>query len=157
MSAIAQSRGGPSAGHVRGDADDELAARLRVAVTRLNRRLRQESLAGHSPSQAAALGSINRLGRPTLGELAQAEQVQPPTMTRMIAAMESAGLVRRLADAEDRRVSRVELTEAGRTTLEEIRTLKNAFLARQLARLTPDEREDAAPLMNLMERLVEER
>ena len=62
--------------------DDELAARLRVAVTRLNRRLRQQSLAGLSPAQASALGSINRLGTPTLGELAVAEQVQPPTMTR---------------------------------------------------------------------------
>ena len=90
--------------------DDELATRLRVAVTRMNRRLRQQSLAGLSPAQASALASVNRLGTPTLGELAVAEQVQPPTMTRLVAAMEGAGLVARLADADDGRVCRVRLT-----------------------------------------------
>src|SRR5580692_822017 len=80
--------------------DEELATRLRVAVTRLNRRLRQQSLAGLSPAQAMALGSVNRLGNPTLGELAVAEQVQPPTMTRMVASMEAAGLVARLTDPD---------------------------------------------------------
>jgi len=136
--------------------DQDLAARLRVAVTRLNRRLRQESLAGVSPPRASALGSINRLGSPTLGELAQAEQVQPPTMTRVVAAMEEEGLVTRQGDAADRRVSRVELTEQGRATLQQVRTLKNAFLARQLARLTPGERLEAAALTVLLERLVED-
>src|SRR5271165_6663684 len=103
--------------------DDELATRLRVAVTRLNRRLRQQSLAGLSPGQASALGTIERLGTPTLGELALAEQVQPPTMTKVVAAMEEAGLVSRLADERDRRVCRVRTTPAGRRTLQRIRTL----------------------------------
>ncbi|HTX62338.1 MAG TPA: MarR family transcriptional regulator, partial [Acidimicrobiales bacterium] len=77
---------------------DELPARLRIAVTRLNRRLRQESTTGVSPSQESALSTINRLGTPTLGELAQAEQVQPPTMTRVVAAMEAAALVAAAGD-----------------------------------------------------------
>lgn len=151
--------GSPPAGSpaARGDADEALAARLRVAVTRLHRRMRQEALAGVSASQEAVLGTIKRLGRPTLGELAQAEQVQPPTMTRLVAAMEAAGLVARLADAGDRRISRVELTAAGRATLERSRTLKTAFLARQLGRLAPDEREGAGALAALLERLVEDR
>src|SRR6202034_4845459 len=72
---------------------EELAGRLRVAVTRLNRKLRQQALAGLSPAQASALATVNRLGSPTLGELAAAEQVQPPTATRLVTSLESAGLV----------------------------------------------------------------
>lgn len=134
---------------------DELAARLRVAVTRLNRRLRQESMSGVSPSQEAALGTINRLGAPTLGELAQAELVQPPTMTRIIGTMEAAGLVARRGDEDDRRVSRVELTEEGRAALDRIRSLKNAYLARKLGGLSPELRRGAGPLAALLEQLVE--
>lgn len=137
--------------------DEQVAARLRVAVTRLHRRLRQESFTGISPSQEAVLAAISRLGRPTLGELAQVERVQPPTMTRVIAAMEQAGLVSRLSDAADRRVCRVELTRPGRTALDRIRSLKTAYLARRLGQLTPDERELAARLASLLEELVEDR
>jgi DNA-binding MarR family transcriptional regulator len=134
---------------------DEVAARLRTAVTRLNRRLRQESLAGLSPAQASALGMVNKLRTPTLGELALAEQVQPPTMTRVIASMESAGLVVRITDAADRRICRVRLTAHGQRTMQRIRTLKNAYLTRGLARLDPDERAAAAALTGLLERLGE--
>jgi DNA-binding MarR family transcriptional regulator len=137
--------------------DDQLAGRLRVAVTRLNRRLRQEAVTGVSPSQESALATINRLGRPTLGELAQAERVQPPSMTRVVATMEAAGLVTRLPDAADRRVSRVALTRSGRSTLERIRSLKTAYLARRLAPLSPPDRARAATLVSLLEELVEDR
>ena len=136
--------------------DEELAARLRIAVTRLNRRLRQESLAGVSPAQASALGAIHRLGTPSLGELADHEQVQPPTMTRLAAGLETAGLVSRMADAGDGRVVRVRLTAEGRRALERIRTLKNAFLARGLAALDPADRAAAGALTALLERMVEE-
>lgn len=136
---------------------DELPARLRIAVTRLNRRLRQESETGVSPSQESALSTIRRLGKPTLGELAQAEQVQPPTMTRVVASMEAAGLVVRRGDAGDRRVARVELTAQGRAAIERIRNLKNAYLARQIATLSGAEQAQAAELAALLERLVEER
>ncbi len=134
---------------------DEVAARLRTAVTRLNRRLRQESLAGLSPAQASALGMVNKLGTPTLGELAVAEQVQPPTMTRVIASMESAGLVVRITDEADRRVCRVRLTAQGQRTMQRIRTLKTAYLTRGLARLGPDELTAAAALTELLEQLGE--
>jgi DNA-binding MarR family transcriptional regulator len=136
--------------------DEELATRLRVAVTRLNRRLRQQSLAGLSPAQATALGSIDRLGTPTLGELALAEQVQPPTMTRLVAGMEDAGLVARVSDSLDRRVVRVRLTAEGRRALVRIRSLKNAFLTRRLAALNSGEQAAAAELVALLEHLVSE-
>jgi DNA-binding MarR family transcriptional regulator len=112
---------------------------------------------GVSPSQESALSTINRIGRPTLGELAQAERVQPPTMTRVIATMEAAGLIVRHGDEGDRRVSRVELTAEGRAALERSKSLKNAYLARQIAKLTPIERSRAAALAALLEQLVEDR
>jgi DNA-binding MarR family transcriptional regulator len=138
-------------------ADEELATRLRVAVTRLNRKLRQQALAGLSPAQASALGTVNRLASPTLGELAAAEQVQPPTVTRLVASLESAGLVARETDGADRRVVRVTITAEGRRNLQRIRTLKNAFLSRRLADLDAAERGLAEPLTSLLEHLVAER
>ena len=73
------------------DDDLDLVVQLRTAITRLSRRLRQESLGAISPAQASALAMVSRLGSPTLGELARAEQIQPPTMTRLIAGMEERG------------------------------------------------------------------
>ena len=137
-------------------AEEELATRLRVAVTRLNRKLRQQALAGLSPAQASALGTVNRLANPTLGELAAAEQVQPPTVTRLVAWLESAGLVAREVDGIDRRVIRVRITAEGRRNLQRIRTLKNAFLTRRLAALDPAERGLAEALTGLLEHLVVE-
>jgi DNA-binding MarR family transcriptional regulator len=136
--------------------DDELASRLRVAVTRLNRKLRQQSLAGLSPAQASALGTVNRLASPTLGELAEAEQVQPPTVTRLVTSLEIAGLVARETDGADRRVVRVKITAEGRRNLQRIRALKNAFLTRRLASLGPAEKALAEPLTSLLEHLVED-
>jgi DNA-binding MarR family transcriptional regulator len=136
--------------------DEELAPRLRVAVTRLNRKLRQQSLAGLSPSQSSTLASIERLGTPTLGELALAEQVQPPTMTRLVAGMEEAGLVSRVPDPDDRRICRVRATAEGRRTIARIRSLKTAFLTRRLADLDESERAQAFSLVELLEHLVSE-
>jgi DNA-binding MarR family transcriptional regulator len=135
-------------------ADEELATRLRVAVTRLNRKLRQQSLAGLSPAQASALGTVNRLKSLTLGELATAEQVQPPTVTRLVSSLEAAGLVTRETDAVDRRITRVRITAEGRRTLQRIRTLKNAYLNRRLAALDPAEQTLAEAMTSLLEHLV---
>jgi DNA-binding MarR family transcriptional regulator len=127
---------------------------MRVAVTRLNRRLRHESLAGLSPAQASALGTVGRLGNPTLGEMALAEQVQPPTMTRLVAGMQEARLLVRLPDPADGRVCRVKLTAEGQRTLQRIRSLKNAYLSRRIQNLSHPERGELARLTELLERLV---
>ena len=136
--------------------DEEVAGRLRIAVNRLQRRLRQESLGGLSPAQASALGSVSRHGSPTLGELAAIEQVQPPTMTRIVASLAEAGMVTRVADANDRRSARVRITPAGERALERMRTRKNAFLVRRLGELSPDEQRHAAELVALLEHLLVE-
>jgi DNA-binding MarR family transcriptional regulator len=138
----------------RSEVEEELAARLRAAVTRLNRKLRQQALAGLSPAQASALGTVNRLGNPTLGELAASELVQPPTVTRLVTSLETAGLVARETDSADRRVVRVKITAEGRRALQRIRTLKNAYLTRRLASLDAADRVQAEDLTRLLEHLV---
>jgi len=135
---------------------EDLATRLRIAVNRLQRKLRQQSLEGLSPAQASALGTVNRLGRPTLGELAAIEQVQPPSMTRIVANLADAGMVVRETDAADRRSVRVRITPAGTRTLERMRTAKNAFLLRRLGDLSADEQRRAEDLVGLLEHLLEE-
>jgi DNA-binding MarR family transcriptional regulator len=135
---------------------EEVASRLRRAVNRLQRRLRQESLEGLSPAQASALGSVHRHGGPTLGELAAMEQVQPPTMTRIVASLTEAGMVTRVADAADRRSARVRITPAGARALERMRTRKNAFLLRRLSQLGSEEQIQATELVALLEHLLEE-
>jgi DNA-binding MarR family transcriptional regulator len=135
---------------------EEVATRLRIAVNRLQRRLRQQSLEGLSPAQASALGTVNRLGRPTLGELAAIEQVQPPSMTRIVANLADAGMVARESDPADRRSVRVRITPAGGRALERIRTAKNAFLLRRLGDLSADEQRQAEDLVGLLEHLLAE-
>ena len=135
---------------------EELTSRLRVAVARMNRRLRPQSLEGLSPAQVSALATVSRLGSPTLGELAAAELVQPPTMTRMVATMADAGYLLRHSDPADGRICRVTVTDDGERTLERIRSLKNAFLSERLAELSEDERHQLHELLALLERMVRE-
>ncbi len=136
-----------------GQAEAELAARLRVVLTRLHRHLRQQSVGGLTPSQGSALAAIERLGMPTLGELAAREGVQPPSVTRIVGALEGMGLVRRVADESDRRVSRVGLLPEGRRTLARNRSARTAYLAARLQRLAPEERAALADLIALLERI----
>src|SRR5215212_9457980 len=96
----------------------EVAGRLRLPVTRLARILRQQDQLGLTPTMTAALATIGREGPLTLGTLAAYEQVSPPTITRVVGKLEAAGLVRRRPDSADGRVTRVELSAAGRRQLD---------------------------------------
>jgi DNA-binding MarR family transcriptional regulator len=137
--------------------ESELAARLRLSVTRLARRLRQQASAEAevSPSQLAALSSIERLGPVTLGDLAAVERVQPPTVTRIVAGLEEAGLVSRQVDAKDRRVARVHPTVAGRKFLERSRNRKEAYLTSRIRTLDADDRAVLARAAMILEKLLE--
>lgn len=132
----------------------ELAARLRLAVTRLARRLRQEAEAGITPSMLSALSSAERQGPVTMRDLCAAEQVQPPTMTRIVAALVDAELVVREADAEDGRVVWVKVTPHGRRLLERSRGRKEAFLARALRDLDPRDVARLESAAELLERFT---
>src|SRR3954468_2168887 len=122
-------------------ATTSVAAHLRVVLARAARRLRQEAGTDLSPSQTAALATIERRGPLTPSELAACERIQRPTATRVLARLEEAGLVERAADPTDRRSSLVSVTEEGRELLDHLRTRKDAFLARRLDALEPDELE----------------
>src|SRR5579872_5579910 len=138
------------------DSDAELAARLRLAVTRLARRLRQQVAGTVTSSQVSALATVERLGAPTLGELASSEQVQPPSMTKMVVGLEAAGLVRRREDDADGRIVRVELTAEGRRTLQRSRSLRTAYLVRRLHALSDEDRARLGDVVTLLEHLVDQ-
>ena len=135
--------------------DAGLASALRISVSRLARRLRAERLAkglepGLSDTQLAALAALERHGAMSPGELAEHEKVQPPSMARVIAALEESGLVIRGPHATDRRQVVLTVTQAGREVVQKSRRLREAWLAQRLRELTPAERaalRAAAPIL----------
>jgi DNA-binding MarR family transcriptional regulator len=134
----------------------ELASRLRLVVTRTARRLRQQSDPGLSPTQAAALATIERAGPLTPSELARIERVQRPTISRVTARLGEAGLLERLPDELDGRGARLRVTPEGRRTLRALRNRKTAYLAERLERLDPEDRAVLARASGLLERLLED-
>ena len=134
----------------------DLAARLRLAIARTARRLRQEAGAELSPTQTAALATIDRHGPLTPSELASRERIQRPTVTRLIARLEEDGLVQRTRDPQDRRSSLVALAPAGRELLARGRTRKDAYLSRRLRELDGDDRATLERAAGILERLLEE-
>jgi DNA-binding MarR family transcriptional regulator len=131
-----------------------LAARLRLGVTRLARKLRQEAEPGITPSMLSALASVQRNETLTMRHLCEAEQVTPPTMTRIVAALVEAGLVIREADPVDGRVAWVRLSPAGAKLLERSRRRKEAYLSKALQRLEPREIEVLEEAAGILERLT---
>jgi DNA-binding MarR family transcriptional regulator len=136
--------------------DTGLATALRISVSRLARRLRVErlmpELAGPalSDTQLAALATLERHGAMSPGDLAEHEKVQPPSMTRVIAALVDWELVTRAPHPTDRRQVILTVTPAGRTLVQKVRRRKEAWLARRLAELSPQERailREAAPIL----------
>ena len=146
-----------AAATVRDNVDTDLVARLRLGVLRLSRRLRQQSGDAITPSQLSVLAKVERSGPISLGDLAVSEAVQPPSITRIVAALEDTGLVTRRTDAKDRRSSVVVVTAAGRRRLARIRSNRDAWLACRLAELSPAERSALERALPILERLVEDR
>src|SRR5215211_1372022 len=97
---------------------EELAPRLRWAITRTARRLRQQAGTDLGPSQTAALATVERHGPLTPSELAEVERIQRPTATRIVARLEEAGLVERVADPADKRSFTVSVTRDGRDLMQ---------------------------------------
>jgi len=121
--------------------DTDLADRLHSAAIHLLRRLRREDDASGLPApQLSALSVIVFGGPITLGALATAEQVRPPTITKVVSTLEKAGLVEREVDSEDRRVVRVRATARGARLLQEGRQRRVAMLAGSLADLSSADR-----------------
>ena len=128
----------------------ETAARLRMAIARLNRRLRQQTVGELTLSQWSALVAVESAGRMRIGDLAAHEHVSPPTATRLVASLEMEGLLRREVDDGDRRSALISLSEPGRQALAELRRKRTEALAARLADLSPadlDRLTDALPVL----------
>ena len=140
---------------MRTTSDAELATQLRFALARSARRLRQEAGTGLSPSLTAALATVERCGPLTPSELADAERVRRPTVTRMLGHLADAGLISRTPDPADGRSTLVAITPAGAALLAEGRTRKDAFLSERLDGLSPADRETLARAAAILEGLLE--
>jgi DNA-binding MarR family transcriptional regulator len=132
------------------------AARLRVAISRLSRRLRPTTAAGAlTTTEVDVLVAAERQGPIRMSDLASFAGLNPTMLSRLIPRLEDAGLIRRLADALDRRVSRVEATAKGSRLLERIRSERNDALSRRLAQLDSTDREALALALPVLEALAE--
>jgi DNA-binding MarR family transcriptional regulator len=129
----------------------ETAARLRVAVARLARQLRQHSPGGLSPSQWSAMATVEDKGRLRIGDLADREGVSAPTATRLVASLEELGLLSRTTDPADRRTAYVALTDAGREKLEWARVVRTASLSERLSQLPEADVRRLIELLPLLE------
>ena len=137
--------------------DGELASEVREAVSRLARRLRQERPPHElGLTSLSVLSKLYRLGPASPSALAAAENVQPQSMTRVLATLAERGLVAREPHPTDRRQTVVSITGAGREVLEADRSQRDAWLAGVIEdRLTPVEREflrAAAALLDVLAR-----
>jgi DNA-binding MarR family transcriptional regulator len=139
----------------RSAAQGALADRLHSAAIRLLRRLRAEDAAsGVSAPRLSALSVLVFGGPHTIGELAAAEQVRPPTISRLVRDLERDGLVERAGDPDDARVQRVRASAAGRALLAAGRARRVERLAASVAELTAEERAALAAALPLLERLA---
>src|SRR5882762_8098770 len=132
----------------------ETADRLHSAAIHLLRRLRiPDRECGGGPAQLSALSVLVFGGPRSLGELADAEQVRPPTMSRIVAGLERAGLVRRHATEDGRRV-RLEASAKGRKILEAGRQRRVESLAKALASFTDKEQQKLGELTDLLQQVI---
>ena len=139
----------------RANSPDDVADRLHSAAIHLLRRLRREDDAsGLSAPRLSALSVVVFGGPVTIGALAAAEQVRLPTMSRLVAALEADGLVRRVPDAADGRVVRVAATPAATALLHAGRRRRVAALSADVAKLSAGERRALLAAIPLLERLA---
>ena len=132
-----------------------LAAELRVALLHTSRRLRNERSSDDvTPGQFTVLSVLDRHGPLTPREIAEHEKVRPPSMTRTLAALEALGLVTRTDHPTDGRQVLVALSEQGRREVVETRRRREAWLARRLAALDPEEREILARAAGILSKVA---
>jgi len=135
----------------------EVADRLHSAAIHLLRRARRtDPLTGVSPAQLSAL-SVLMSGPKTLGDLAAAEQVRPPTMSRLVSEMERAGVARKTTDRDDARVVRIRATAKGLRALSHGRSMRIEAIARLMSELDPDDLAAIERAVGTIEKLLGQR
>jgi DNA-binding MarR family transcriptional regulator len=125
-----------------------------AAIHALRHVRREDPATGVPPAQLSALSVLVFGGARTLGELAAAEQVRPPTMTRIVQALEDDGLVRRERDPGDGRIHRLSATAKGRRVMQKARERTIANLAALLRRLPPADVARVQQAAELVERAL---
>lgn len=138
------------------DLDHDVPARLRLAVGRLNRRIRVDSQAALPPLQTSVLATLADEEPLRLSELARREAVTPPTMSRVLAALDDSGLLVRTPDPQDARSALVHLSPLGRETIVRVRTERTAMLAERIGRLDGRQRAALEAALPALEALVRE-
>jgi DNA-binding MarR family transcriptional regulator len=142
-------------GAVNGGPDEvELAARLRLVVGRLSRRIRIDGRESLPPLQLSALVTVEERGPLRLSELARREGVSVPTMSRVLTALDEQGLVVRMPDPQDARGVLVRLSEAGEQRLAQVRSHRTALVARRLERLDAAQRAALVAALPSLEALL---
>jgi DNA-binding MarR family transcriptional regulator len=134
--------------------DLETIARLRLAISRIGRRMRVHGGVGPTSSQVSALATVEKYGPLRIGDLAYREGVAAPTMTRVVAALDQLGYLERKPDPDDRRSSQVGISAAGRDLLETLRRDRTAYLANRVATLTESERAQLVTALPILEALA---
>lgn len=137
-------------------AGDELAPRLRLAVGRIARRLRQHEAGDLSPSQLSALSSIAQHGPVKLGRLAEHEAVSPATLSRVVARLAELGLVVRSTDPDDARSARVAPSARGRELLDTVQRERTAALACALGELPTGDLARLAAALPVLEAIADQ-
>jgi DNA-binding MarR family transcriptional regulator len=135
----------------------ELASALRLALLRAARRLRSQKVnTAVTMSQLSALATVKKCGPLSAGEVAAIEQVQPPSMTKILASLEASGWIERVAHPDDRRQSIISVTTAGQDLLAEETRARDEWLAKRLVDFTPEEREQLCKAIEVLDRLGSE-
>jgi DNA-binding MarR family transcriptional regulator len=135
----------------------EVADRLHSAAIHLLRRVRRQDLAtGEGPARLSALSLLVFGGPMTPGQLAAAEQVKPPTMTRIVAGLERSGLARRISDSSDARRVRIQATPKGTRLLQRGRKMRIEYLAKQLNGLTEKDLAAVDEVVEILGQLLQE-
>jgi DNA-binding MarR family transcriptional regulator len=136
---------------------DEIAARLRLVISRLARAVRQPGAAGLTPSQISAMATIEEHGPIRMSDFAGYELIGAPFATRVVASLQELGLVQRAADSTDRRVSLIDLSDAGRLMLAHLWSERAAGLTARIERLQPDQVTTLTTVLPVLENLIRDR
>jgi DNA-binding MarR family transcriptional regulator len=135
----------------------ELASALRLSLLRAARRIRSQRVnTAATLSQLSALATVRKCGPLSAGEVAAIERVQPPSMTKILAALEASGWVVRAAHPEDRRQSIISITPAGRALLEAETRARDEWLSKRLVEFSEAELQILRDAVAVLDRLGSE-
>ena len=134
----------------------DVAARLRLAVARLQRIVRQQAMGGLNLAEGSCLAVIDRHGPLPLSDVASRENLSAPTVTKIVTRLESQGLIERLGDPLDRRVSLVSVSKHGAALLDGLRSSRTAYLHRRLRQLSDDDLARLLAALPVLESLATE-